>query len=93
MPRTGEWSSNMVYKFSRPPEELTCIIGNLFTELRPPCNMNRPDLALVLYGITYSGNPGILVIRKSECEFAGSGKDAEVIKKKCIRERKCGYVK
>lgn len=83
----------MVYKFSRSPEELTCIIGNLFTELRPPCNMNRCDGALVLYGITYSGNPGILVIRKSECEFAGSEKDAEVIKKKCIMERKCGHVK
>lgn len=83
----------MVYKFNRPPEELTCIIGNLFTELKPPCGRHKHEGAVTLYGITYNGNPGILLIKSDECVFAGSEKDAEVIKRKCAKERDCGYVK
>ena len=43
--------------FSRPPNELSCIIGNLFTEVEPPCdllcNLGR-STDLVICGVTHS---------------------------------------
>lgn len=40
--------------------ELSCIIGNIFTELRPPCEMCGGSAAVVLCGVTPSGNAAAL---------------------------------
>jgi len=42
-------------EFSCPPGELSCIIGNLFVSLEPPCKYVR-STHLMLCGITHSGN-------------------------------------
>ena len=47
--------------FSRPADELSCIIGNLFAELKPPCGFGSSG-DLVICGTTHSGNDGRLVI-------------------------------
>lgn len=63
--------------------ELTCIIGNLFTELSPPCGKCRTD-SITISGITYTGEAATLVIVKDGFLFDGS---PETIAK--IRERRC----
>ena len=47
-------------EFSCPPGELSCIIGNLFVSLEPPCKYVR-STHLMLCGITHSGNSGRLL--------------------------------
>ena len=49
--------------FSLPPPELSCLIGNLFTELEPPCGAGQLDQdGITLYGRTASGERGELHI-------------------------------
>ena len=52
--------------FACAPSELSCIIGNLFAEIRPPCDAPR-SVHLTITGTTHSGVDAQLVIldRKS----------------------------
>ena len=46
-------------RFFLPPPELSCLIGNLFTELEPPCGAGQLDQdGITLYGRTASGERG-----------------------------------
>ena len=79
--------------FSRPPNELSCIIGNLFTGLDPPCDLC--DLGrttdLVISGTTHSGNHGRLTIKTDCCIFYGEPDDlAAVMTGRCPNEGRCG---
>lgn len=66
--------------FSRPPGELSCIIGNLFTQLEPPCGQCDPEAdAIVLTGTTHSGKHGTLTIRGSYCIFSGDPQDLSAV--------------
>lgn len=47
--------------FSVKPEELSCVIGNLFAELEPPCSRLH-SVGLTLYGRTASGRPATLLV-------------------------------
>ena len=67
------------FVFARPPNELSCVIGSLFTELEAPCEHIAHEDELVLCGTTFSGGKGVLVIRHDCCRFYGV----------CL-ERKCG---
>ena len=79
--------------FSRPPNELSCIIGNLFTGLDPPCDLC--DLGrttdLVISGTTHSGNYGRLTIKKDRCVFYGEPEDLDaILNGDCPIGRRCG---
>ncbi len=43
------------FVFARPPNELSCVIGSLFTELEAPCEHIAHEDELVLCGTTFSG--------------------------------------
>lgn len=65
-------------------KELSCIIGNLFTEIEPPCDgCGRTD-ALTISGTTYTGRRAVLTV--TEHGFLYDGDPAEIEK---IRERRC----
>lgn len=71
--------------FSCTVKELSCIIGNLFIELEPPCE-NNPDDFLVICGTTFSGNAGVLMIGKNDYTFFGEPNDIETIRSnKCLK--------
>lgn len=40
--------------------ELSCIIGNIFTELRPPCDMCGGE-AVTIHGITPTGHEATII--------------------------------
>ena len=62
--------------FSLPPPELSCLIGNLFTELEPPCGAGQPDPdGITLYGRTISGERGKLCIFPEHCIYTGRLED------------------
>lgn len=41
--------------FSRPADEISCIIGNLFSAITPPCDLRR-STDLVICGMTHAQN-------------------------------------
>ena len=63
-------------EFSCLPSELSCIIGNLFVSLEPPCKYVR-STHLMLCGITHSGNSGRLIVLGDRCSFYGLASDLE----------------
>ena len=67
-------------EFSCLPGELSCIIGNLFVSLEPPCKYVR-STHLMLCGITHSGNNGRLIVL-GDLEAARNGP--------CL-ERRCAH--
>ena len=50
---------NDVREFSVPHAQLSCLIGNLFDELDPPCSEPDDPEALTLYGRTSSGREAV----------------------------------
>lgn len=73
--------------------DLSCVIGNLFAVLEPPCD-GVPDDRLVLCGSTFSGDGGRLELVPEKdgfvCRFSGNEKDLEMALKRPCMERKCG---
>nr|DAY70092.1 MAG TPA: hypothetical protein [Caudoviricetes sp.] len=74
--------------FSRPADELSCIIGNLFCFLHPPC-APRDRTGLVLRGITHSQNPGELIIKSDHCIYFGERSDLDLVLNRVCIERRC----
>lgn len=74
--------------FACKPEELSCIVGNLFVSLEPPCDLERStDLAMC--GVTHSGSYARLQFKKDYCLFYGKPEDLEAARSgRCI-ERRC----
>ena len=75
-------------EFSCPPSELSCIIGNLFVSLEPPCKYVR-STHLMLCGITHSGNSGRLTVLGDRCAFYGLARDLEAARNGPCLERRC----
>lgn len=76
--------------FACRPVEVSCLIGNLFTEIEPPCGC-PPTAALTICGRTHSGNTGRLVIGKDYCLYYGLRSDLEAVRSgKCL-ERRCEH--
>ena len=71
-------------EFSRPAGEVSCIIGNLFDTLDPPCDLGR-STDLVICGVTHAQNYGRLTIKSDHrCVFHGKPEDlAAVINGRC----------
>jgi hypothetical protein len=74
--------------FSVKPEELSCVVGNLFAELEPPCDALHP-VGLTLHGRTLSGNMATLLVLKDYCVFQGEEEDLEAARRPCIDRRCC----
>ena len=76
--------------FSLPPPELSCLIGNLFTELDTPCGAGQldPD-GITLYGWTASGERGELHIFPDHCTFTGRLEDYQAARFGACPERGC----
>lgn len=64
-------------------EELSCIIGNLFAELRPPCAACRRG-QLVICGTTVTGGEATLIVTEFGFDYNG---DPDLIN--TIRQRRC----
>lgn len=65
-------------KYACTRAELSCIIGNLFTELNPPCDNCGAD-HVTIHGVTVTGNAATLIITTAGFDFDGSPADAETI--------------
>ena len=75
-----------VINFSVPAVELSCVVGNLFTELEAPCDLKLDPDALTLYGRTWSGKKATLTICRDRCTFIGCRDDLNA-----ARNGKCAY--
>lgn len=76
--------------FACDQSELSCIIGNLFTEIRPPCDAPRND-HLTIAGITHSGADARLVILGDRCLYNGPVSDLEAARSGPCLERRCEH--
>ena len=58
-------------EYACPRRELSCIVGNLFAELEPPCDHyagTRATLTVTEYGFTFDGPPEeVEQIRERRC--------------------------
>ena len=70
-------------KYACTVDELSCIIGNVFAELRPPCGLCRCG-QLVICGTTVTGEEATLIVTEFGFDFDG---DPDLIDK--IRQRRC----
>ena len=62
------------------PSETSCLISNLFTELRPVCGFCEGD-SVVLCGMTYAGTEEAVVLRDYGFDFTGDAAVVENIRK------------
>ena len=70
-------------RFACTPAETSCLLSNLFTELRPVCGRCGVD-AVVLCGLTYEGEEQAVVLR--DYGFDSSGRRETVER---LRTRRC----
>lgn len=76
----------MLNRYACTRAELSCIIGNLFIELSPPCERCGED-ALTITGTTVTGNKGTLFVTAAGFDFEGCAEDAVTIDR--IRKGRC----
>lgn len=75
---------NELENFFLPAEKLSCLVGNLFAELEPPCEKQYDPDGLMLCGRTASGREAMLLICRDRCTFIGDPADL-----KAARNGKC----
>lgn len=68
------------------PAELSCMVGNLFAELEPPCDAPFAP-GLTLCGITPAGNRAVLLVNRDFCIFRGEAGDLEAARRGCLNRR------
>ena len=69
------------------PEELSCLVGNLFAELEPPCEALH-SVGLTLCGRTPTGRPASLLIVQNYRVFRGEAEDLAAARRPCV-DRRC----
>lgn len=69
------------------PAELSCMVGNLFAELEPPCDVPFAP-GLTLCGITPAGNRAVLLVHRDFCIFRGEAGDLEAARRSCLNRRR-----
>lgn len=72
-------------RFACTPAETSCLLSNLFAELRPVCGRCEGD-AVVLCGLTYEGEEQTVVLRDYGFDYSGRRETVEQ-----IRKRRCIY--
>lgn len=70
-------------------QELSCIIGNLFTEIEPPCDLCGVANEIMICGNTYTGTRAVLIVTEHGFKYSGKAIDIERIREKgCAIEPK-----
>lgn len=72
-------------KIACKPSEVSCLLSNLFTELRPVCGRCDAD-SVILCGITYEGQEETIYMRDYGFDYSGRPETIEQ-----IRKRRCVY--
>lgn len=71
-------------RFACTPAETSCLLSNLFTELRPVCGRCEDD-GVVLCGLTYEGEEQTVVLRDYGFDYSGRRETVENIRRKrCV---------
>lgn len=66
------------------PSETSCILSNLFIELRPVCGRCEED-AVVICGVTYEGDEEAVVLRDYGFDYSGRDDTIDNIRKgRCV---------
>ena len=79
-------------EFSRPAGELSCIVGNLFAELKPTGGLCAgADAIITVFGQTHSGKKAVLRVLRDRCVYTGPREDLEAVLNGSWPERwRCG---
>lgn len=80
-----------IINFSVPVIELSCLVGNLFAELEPPCDEKQNPEGLMLCGRAKSGRNASLLICRDRCTFIGSREDFNAARNGKCPARRCLY--
>lgn len=79
-------------EFSRPAGELSCIVGNLFAELDPPCGVSgcRADVLTIFGRVRSSGERAVLRVLPDRCIYTGPPEALEaVLDRLCPEKEAC----
>lgn len=76
---------------SLPPAELSCLVGNLFAELEPPCEKDLDPEGLILCGRTLAGRDAMLLISRDRCTFIGVAEDLNAARNGKCPNRRCQH--
>ncbi len=79
-----EKTKDRVLKFAADEKETSCIIGNLFVEIEPPCKYCKLFDELKIFGTTYRGTKEILTVKDYGFDYSGDKSDIEF-----LREKRC----
>lgn len=82
---------NELIYLSLPPAELSCLVGNLFAELEPPCEKDLDPEGLILCGRTPSGRDAMLLICRDRCTFIGVAEDLNAARNGKCPNRRCQH--
>ena len=76
----------MLTRYACTVAELSCVIGNIFAELSPPCAACGAEV-LQITGTTVTGNAATLTVTEAGFDFEGCAEDAVTIDR--IRKGRC----
>jgi hypothetical protein len=82
---------NELINLSLPPRELSCLVGNLFAELEPPCGQDLDPEGLILCGRTPAGREAMLLIGADRCTFIGNAEDYNAARNGRCPSRRCSF--
>lgn len=80
---------NDLINFSLPPQKLSCLVGNLFAELEPPCEKQYDPDGLMLCGRTPAGREAMLLVCRDRCTFIGNPEDYKAAREGCCPNWRC----
>ena len=78
----------MLTRYACTAAELSCVIGNIFAELSPPCAACGAEV-LQITGTTVTGNAATLTVTEAGFDFDGCADDTAMIER--MRKGKAGY--
>ena len=70
----------MLTRYACTAAELSCVIGNIFAELSPPCAACGAEV-LQITGTTVTGNAATLTVTKAGFDFDGCADDTAMIER------------
>lgn len=77
-------------KFACSAKELSCLIGNLFVELEPPCTACEDTEQITICGTTHAGEKAVLIIGKDGFYYSGNSEDViSTRESRCIGGARC----
>lgn len=80
----------MLTRYACTAAELSCVIGNIFAELSPPCAACGAEV-LQITGTTVTGNAATLTVTEAGFDFDGCADDTAMIER--MRKGRCIYTK